>query len=236
MSKQDTLGLAFRNASRRLRPTTQCQAGKQSMKNLIFAALTALAVSACTTVESTPSSADLKADKASPQIHPTDAASVLTENSVKDGKQNDFSYAASDHTDETLLYGAMTKFELMSFVEIINAGDQQAVLEQNEVVTVFAPKNSAFEYAGRPKQADIAGFLRDHMIADRFDLQTLKTAISKNGGPVTLQTLSGQSMTVYFMDGKIKISGANGVLSTVTLSDMTHSNGVMHQISHVIVR
>ena len=150
--------------------------------------------------------------------------------------KNDLSNAAPDYSNETLLFGAMTKFELMSFVEIIGAGNQKSVLEQDNIVTVFAPNNSAFEYAGRPEQADTATFLRDHMIAGRFDFETLKTSISENGGPVKMETISGQSMTVYLIDEKIKISGANGVLATITQSDMLHANGVMHQISSVLAR
>ena len=207
-----------------------------SMKYLLFAALTALAVSACSTVKTTPVSSDMKTVESMREKFPADATSDIAGSAVQDGTDHNLNHVVSDHSSETLLYGAMTKYELMSFVEIISIGGQQAVLEQDKIVTVFAPNNSAFEYAGRSTPDDIIEFLHDHMIAGRFDLQTLKTAISENGGPVTLQTLSGQSMTVYFMDGKIKISGANGVLSTITLSDMTHSNGVMHQISHVIVR
>ena len=206
------------------------------MKNLIFAALTALSVSACSTVKNPASSSNLKADKVSSDYQLTDVALGMTESSFKDGKQSGFNYATPDQSGEKLLYGAMTKFELMSFVEIISAGNQQAVLEQTDIVTVFAPNNSAFEYAGRPAKTDTTEFLQDHMIAGRFDLQTLKTAIVENSGPLALRTLSGRSMTFYLMDGKVKLSGANGILATITQSDMVHSNGVMHQINHVLLR
>lgn len=206
------------------------------MKYLLFAALTALAVSACTTVKNTPVSSDIKTVESMPQKIPTDDTSVTAGGVIQDSTDHNLSHAASDHSSETLLYGAMTKYELMRFVELISTGGQQAALEQDNIVTVFAPNNSAFEYANLSTQTDISGFLRDHMIAGRFDLQALETAVSENGGPVTLQTLSGQSMIVYFMDGKVKLSGADGVLATITQSDMMHSNGVMHQINHVIVR
>lgn len=206
------------------------------MKNIIFAALTALAVSACSTIDTASSSSDLQADKVLPQDQLSDTASVSTESSVKDSQQASPSYTAPDYSGETLLYGARTKFELMSFVEIVSAGGQQAALEQNDIATVFAPNNSAFEYSGRPEQAGTANFIQDHMIAGRFDLQALKTAVAENDGPLSLQTLSGQSLTVYLIDEKLKLSGANGVLATITQSDMIHSNGVMHQINQVLAK
>ena len=198
------------------------------MKYLFFAALTALAVSGCTTVRNTPDSSDMTTVESMPQKAPAGA--------VQGSTDHNFGHAASDHSGYTLLYGAMTKFEPMSFVEIISAGDQQTVLEQDNMVTVFAPNNSAFKYAGRPDQTNIVRFLSDHMIAGQYDHESLTAAISKNGGPVELQTLSGQTMTVYSMHGKIKLSGSNGVLETITQSDMMHSNGVMHQISDVLGR
>ncbi len=206
------------------------------MKNLIFAALAALSVSACATVENTPETNETEAEASLAQTIPVKAGSVMAETSGHEDVDHDIRPAAPDHSNETLLYGAMTKYELMSFVEIVSLGGQQAVLEQDDIVTVFAPNNLAFEYAGRPEQDVIAEFLSDHMIAGSFDLQNLKAAISENGGPIELKSMSGKTLNVYHMDGKIKLSGANGVLATIIQSDMMHSNGVMHQVSNVLHR
>ena len=206
------------------------------MKNLIFAALAAVSLSACTTVKNTPVSPEMKAETSAPQNVHLEATPVTVEIVATEAVQHDKHPVVSDHSKETLLYGAMTKFELMSFVEIIRSGNQQAILEQDEIVTVFAPNNSAFEYAGRPEQSVITEFLNNHMIAGSFDLQSLKAAISENGGPITLKSVSGKTLKIYHMDGKIKLSGLNGALATITQSDMMHSNGVMHHISDILYR
>lgn len=206
------------------------------MKNLIIAALAALSVSACATVETKPNASELKTEGSLPQRVQIDSRTAMAENADHDNVTHDTRSASPDYTNETLLYGAMTKFELTRFVETVRAGNQQAVLEQDNIITVFAPNNSAFEYAGRPGQGVTAEFLRGHMVAGSYDLQNLKTAISENGGPIALKTLSGKTLTAYNMDGKIKVSGANGVLATITQSDMMHSNGVMHHISDVLVK
>ncbi len=206
------------------------------MKNLVFAALTALAVSACTTVEHMPKSSDIKAPESSQHTVVPEVATVSDDSPAVEDITPDERNSATDQTRETLLYGAMTKFELMTFVEIIRSAGQEAALEQDDIMTVFAPNNSAFEYAGRPEQSVIAEFLSDHMIAGSLDLQNLQAAISENGGPITLKSMSGKTLNVYDMDGKIKLSGANGILATITQSDMMHSNGVMHHISDVLVR
>ncbi len=205
------------------------------MKNLILASLAALSLPACATIDNTPESTQPEQASSSGNI-PAKAKPVTAEISDPQGSDQKLGPAAPDYTKETLLYGAMTKFELMTFVEIIRNAGQETVLEKDETITVFAPNNSAFKYAGRPDPSVVAEFLSDHMISGRYDLQSVKAAISEKGGPITFKSVSGKTLTVYQMDGKIKLSGANGVLATITQSDMVHSNGVMHHISDVLVR
>lgn len=203
------------------------------MKKLSLAVLTALSLCACATVDPTPVSSQ-KVEASIPQNASVEAQAETVQTSDNTNMDQDSGSSAPDYSNETLLYGAMTKYELTSFVELIRGAGQEAALEQDDIRTVFAPNNAAFEYAGRP--SDTAAFLSDHIVAGRFDLQDLKAAISEKGGPIELKTLSGKTLTAYHMDGKIKLSGAGGVLVTITQSDMMHSNGVMHHISDVLGR
>ena len=57
------------------------------MKNLIFAALTALALNACSTVETASPLSDLNANNASSEKQLTDPALGVSKNSVEDGRQ-----------------------------------------------------------------------------------------------------------------------------------------------------
>ena len=136
--------------------------------------------------------------------------------------------------NETLLYGAMTKFELMKFVEVVSAANLQSALEGPGPLTVFAPNDQAFEFARLDATADIPMILKGHIVKGAMDAAALKAAVAENGAPVKMTSLSGQELTVYVMGDAVKIAGPNGTLATVTQADMMQSNGVMHQISGVL--
>lgn len=136
--------------------------------------------------------------------------------------------------NETLLYGAMTKYELMSFVEAVGNANLQSALEADGPITVFAPNSQAFEYARLGANADLGSILKGHIVSGAMDVAALQAAVADNGGPMTLMSAAGTELTVYIMDGTVKISGPTGNLATVTQGDMIQSNGVMHQINSVL--
>ena len=136
---------------------------------------------------------------------------------------------------ENLLYGAMTKYELMSFVEAVNTAGLQSALEADTPMTVFAPNSQAFDYVSLPADADLAAILKGHIVPGSMDAAALQKAVSDNGAPVKMISAAGTELTVYVMDGKVKVAGPNGSLATVTQADMMQSNGVMHQISSVLL-
>lgn len=142
--------------------------------------------------------------------------------------------APDTESPETLLYGAMTKYELMRFVEAVNAADLASALEGDTELTVFAPNNTAFEYAENKPTGDLASLLKAHIVPGAMDTAALEAAVAETGGSVTLTSLAGTPIKIYVMDGKLKVSGAGGTLATLTQTDMRQSNGVMHQISGVL--
>lgn len=190
----------------------------------------ALALSACATTNTVSSTVDAMptaTSKASvtpvPMMDKTGDGDVMTSEVSR----------VSEPTaqEETLLYGAMTKFELMKFVEAVTNADLSAALETDTPVTVFAPNNDALERT--PEGLD-ASLLKGHIIAGAMDAATLMEAVQQNGGPVTYTSLAGTKLTVHIMDDKVKISGPSNMLATVSQADMVQSNGVMHQINGVI--
>lgn len=135
---------------------------------------------------------------------------------------------------ETLLYGAMTKFELMTFVETVRAANLESALEASGPLTVFAPNDQAFEFARLGADADIPAILKGHIVKGAMDAAALKAAVAENGAPVKMMSRAGTELTVYVMGDSVKVAGPSGTLATVTQADMMQSNGVMHQISGVL--
>lgn len=143
---------------------------------------------------------------------------------------------ATPAANETLLYGAMTKWELKNFVEAISGAGLQSALEGETALTVFAPNNQAFDFAALGGEADIAALLGEHSVAGALDMAALKALAAKSDGGTRakLTTQSGTQLTLYVNGDVVKIAGPNGVLARITQGDMVQSNGVMHQISSVL--
>lgn len=190
-----------------------------------LAAATAIALCACATAKKTMPGTGIMSEKpAAVETSETMTASA----SVMEPK------AETPAATETLLYGAMTKFELMTFVETVRAANLESALEASGPLTVFAPNDQAFEFARLGADANIPAILKGHIVKGAMDAAALKAAVAENGAPVKMMSLAGTELTVYVMGDSVKVAGPSGTLATVTQADMIQSNGVMHQISGVL--
>ena len=211
--------------------------------SIYFRAATAAAalfvLGACTTTAISPVSPETVSKTAAAVDTATQSADIIAASPADTIEVADTSAASTPAptpapaANETLLYGAQTKYELMTFVEAVNGASLQTALEGERAMTVFAPNNQAFEYAGLSASEDISALLQSHMIEGALDLAALKTRAGETGR-ATLTTAAGTELTLYVRDDVVKVAGPNGVLATVTQGDMIQSNGVMHQISSVL--
>ena len=204
------------------------------------AAAALFVLGACTTTAISPVSPETVSKTAAAVDTATQSADIIAASPAADTIEVADTSAASTPAptpapaaNETLLYGAQTKYELMTFVEAVNGASLQSALEGERTMTVFAPNNQAFEYAGLSASEDISALLQSHMIEGALDLAALKTRAGETGR-ATLTTAAGTELTLYVRDDVVKVAGPNGVLATVTQGDMIQSNGVMHQISSVL--
>ena len=60
-------------------------------------------------------------------------------------------------------------------------------------------------------------------------------AINDNGGSFTIPTVQGGTLTATLEDGKVVLTDANGGKSTVVMTDVDASNGVIHAIETVVM-
>ncbi len=190
-----------------------------------LAAATAMALCACVTPQKTMPETDIRVQ--APVA--VETSETMTASSPVMAPKADTPAAT-----ETLLYGAMTKFELMKFVETVRAANLESALEGPGPLTVFAPNDQAFEFARLGADADVPAILKGHIVKGAMDAAALKAAVAENGAPVKMMSLSGTELTVYVMGDSVKVAGPNGTLATVTQADMMQSNGVMHHISGVL--
>ena len=197
-----------------------------------MAASIALALCACAT-PSTPNAPEAAMTEIS-------APESVTVTETRDGGVNaeamapdmaDSAMAIAPH--ETLLYGAMTKYELTRFVEAVRSLKLESALESDTPMTLFAPNNQAFEFAALSSDAEIEALLKGHIVPGSVDVAALMAAVTENGAPLKLTTLAGTELTVYVIDETVKIAGPSGTLATITQADAEQSNGMLHQINSV---
>lgn len=121
-----------------------------------------------------------------------------------------------------------------TLVAALQAAELDTVLaDESETYTVFAPTDAAFDMVGEEVLnlllADteaLSSLLLQHVISGA-EVNSIN-AYAANGTSVT--TASGAEIPVSIMDGKLRIGGAE-----VVMSDIYTTNGVIHVIDTVIV-
>lgn len=131
---------------------------------------------------------------------------------------------------ENLYYVAQTKWEMMKFIEAVNAAELATSLEAAGAITVFAPTSDAFAQAG-DVTAD-ADLLKGHIVSGKYRAADLIARAAK--GETTLPTLAGSELTLYVIGDAVKVADSSGRLYTVTQADADANNGVLHMINGVL--
>ena len=81
----------------------------------------------------------------------------------------------------------------------------------------------------------MTSILTYHVVAGKFEAADVLNAIKKNNGSFTIKTVNGESLTASLKDGKVMLKDAKGNYSTVILTDVGASNGVIHAIDTVVM-
>ncbi len=112
------------------------------------------------------------------------------------------------------------------------SGDLVSVLSGAGPFTVFAPLNSAFaEIAAvtatlTPEQ--LAKVLTYHVVGGNVRSSALTNGMS-------VATVNGENFTVNIAGSTVTLTDANGGISTVVLTDVQATNGVIHVLNKVII-
>lgn len=109
--------------------------------------------------------------------------------------------------------------------------------------TVFAPTDAAF--AKLPEgtvndlvtnnKAALKGILAYHVIPAKITAEQLVKAIKANKNYYVMQTLGGQTIVATVKGGNVQIIDAAGNRSTVVMTDVMASNGIIHAIDQVVM-
>jgi uncharacterized surface protein with fasciclin (FAS1) repeats len=143
-----------------------------------------------------------------------------------------------------LVQTAASVDDLSTLVAAVQAADLVDALQAEGPFTVFAPTNGAFgglptgtvDTLLRPEnKAALTRVLTSHVIAGEFDAAKITKKAQKNGGTVTVETLSGAKLTAVLANGSLFVKDEQGGLAEVAMADVGTSNGVVHVVNRVLL-
>ena len=150
----------------------------------------------------------------------------------------------SKNADATIVGVAASNENFSTLVAAVKAADLVATLNSEGPFTVFAPTNEAFAKlpAGTVEtllkaenKGTLTAVLTYHVVAGKFKAADVLKAIKDNGGKFSITTVNGEKLTAHVMDGKVMLQDAKGNSSTIIMTDVEASNGVIHAIDTVVM-
>lgn len=147
-------------------------------------------------------------------------------------------------TQETIVGVAAGNENFSTLVAAVKAAGLVDVLNSDGPFTVFAPVNAAFnklpkgtvETLLKPENKELlTAILTYHVVAGEFKAKDVIKAIKDNYGKFEVKTVQGNTLTASLSNGKVILTDVKGNKSTVILTDVAASNGVIHAIDSVVM-
>ena len=144
----------------------------------------------------------------------------------------------------TIVGVAASNENFSTLVAAVKAADLVETLNSEGPFTVFAPTNDAFgklpsgtveTLLKAENKGTLTSILTYHVVAGKFEAADVLNAIKKNNGSFTIKTVNGENLTASLKDGKVMLKDSKGNYSTVILTDVGASNGVIHAIDTVVM-
>lgn len=146
--------------------------------------------------------------------------------------------------DKTIVGVAASNDNFSTLVAAVKAADLVSTLNSEGPFTVFAPVNDAFSKLPEGTVANLlkpenkkllTSILTYHVVAGEFKAKDVLKAIKDNYGKFVIKTVQGGQLTASLKDGKVILTDEKGNSSTVILTDVAASNGVIHAIDSVVM-
>lgn len=131
-----------------------------------------------------------------------------------------------------------------TLVTAVKAADLVETLKSEGPFTVFAPTNEAFDklpegtvamLLKEENKEQLTAVLTYHVVAGKITAKNLLKAINASNGSFEISTVQGQVLIASIYEGNVILTDANGNASTITATDVTASNGVIHVINNVVL-
>ena len=145
---------------------------------------------------------------------------------------------------KNIIQNAVNSDDHTTLVAAVKAAGLVETLQGAGPFTVFAPTNEAFAKlpAGtvdtllKPENKEmLTKILTYHVVAGRLSASDLRKEIKAGNGEASLKTVSGGTLIATLQGNNIVLKDEKGDMSTVTISNVNQSNGVIHVVDTVLL-
>ncbi|MEH6660631.1 MAG: fasciclin domain-containing protein [Parasphingorhabdus sp.] len=163
---------------------------------------------------------------------------------VDEGSADAMMDSAATAETGTIVDVAVGNPDFSTLVTAVTAADLAATLSSDGPFTVFAPTNDAFTKVDPAtlsalltpeKKADLTALLTYHVVAGELKAADVVKAITNGGGTAVLTTVQGGMLKATLDGDSVILEDEAGGKSTVILTDVEASNGVIHAIDTVVM-
>src|SRR5262245_23489240 len=171
-------------------------------------------------------------------------APALAQDKMK-GEKTVMVGGAPMYPSKNIVQNAVNSKDHTTLVAAVKAAGLVDTLQSAGHFTVLEPVNAAFAKlpAGtvdtllKPEnKGTLTTVLTYHVVPGRLTAANLMKAVKDGGGQARFKTVAGGEITVTSPSaGKLTITDAKGGASSVTISDVLQSNGVIHVVNSVLL-
>ena len=148
------------------------------------------------------------------------------------------------YANKNIIENAVNSKDHTTLVAAVKAAGLVETLSGKGPFMVFAPTNEAFamlpkgtvENLLKPEnKAQLVKVLTSHVVGKAVMSDAIGKMVADDNGAHPVKTLSGAMLIAKKAGGKLTLTDENGGVATVTIADVTQSNGVIHVIDHVLL-
>ena len=150
--------------------------------------------------------------------------------------------AAEGEVDRTLASAISGAPELTVVSDALSDAGLAGVFDGPGSYTVLAPEDDAFDRLGEDAREMtsaearpvLVAVLRDHILPGHLTPESIRAAVTEQGGPVRVRTL-GEGTVSFSLEGEtIRVESDDGMRATVDGAALTANNGVVIPIDGLL--
>ncbi len=152
--------------------------------------------------------------------------------------------ARAEFEENTVAAVAMRNQNFSTLATAVQSAGLGGTLSSEGPFTVFAPTNEAFSKVPKAtldnlmkpeNKNNLSALLTYHVVSGKWSAADLVKVIQENNNKYEVVTVQGEILTLSLKNDKVMIKDAKGGTSTVVITDVEASNGVIHAIDKVIM-